>query len=73
MIKNPYCLLIAFVKVHLYVSYGALHICMTPCMTFVGIVTSKPLQDLTRPPGIPGDLKGLLHVPNAIVIPMKVA
>ena len=46
---------------------------MTPCMTFVGIVTSKPSRDLTRPLGMPGGLKGLLYMPNAIVIPTKVA
>ena len=46
---------------------------MTPCTTFVGIVTGKPSRDLTRPPGMPGGLKGLLHMLNAIVIPTKVA
>ena len=46
---------------------------MTPCTTFVGIVTGKPSRDLTRLPGMPGGLKGLLHTLNAIVIPMKVA
>ena len=46
---------------------------MTPCMTFVGIVTGKPSRDLTRPPGMPRGLKGLLYTVNAIMIPMKVA
>ena len=73
MIKNPACFLVTFVKVHFYVSYRALHIFMTPCMTFVGIVTGKPSRDLTRPLGMPGGLKGLLHTLNAIVIPTKVA
>ena len=40
---------------------------------FVGIVTGKPSQDQTRPPGMPGGLKGLLHMLNAIVIPTNVA
>ena len=73
MITNPTYFLIVFIKVHFYVSCGALHIFMTPYTTFVGIITSKPSRDLTRPPRIPGGLKGLLHVLNAIVIPTKVA
>ena len=73
MIKNPAYLLITFVKIHLYVSCGAVYISMTPCTTFVGIVTGKPSRDLTRPLGMPGGLKSLLHMPNAIVIPTKVA
>ena len=47
--------------------------CATPCTTFVGIVTSKPSRDQTRPPGMPVGLKGLLHMLNAIMIPMKMA
>ena len=46
---------------------------MTPCMMFMGIVTGKPSRDLTRPPGMPRGLKGLLHMLNTIMIPMKVA
>ena len=46
---------------------------MKPCTMFVGIVTGKPSRDLTRPPGMPWGLKGLLHMPNAIMIPTKVA
>ena len=38
---------------------------------FMGIVASKPLRDFTCPLGIPRDLKGLLHMLNAIVFPMK--
>ena len=36
---------------------------------FVGVITSKPSRDFTRPLGMPRDLKGLLHMLNAIVSP----
>ena len=42
-------------------------------LNFVGVVHYKPSRDLTRPPGLPGGLKGLLHTLNAAVIPTKVS
>jgi hypothetical protein len=39
---------------------------------FVGIIVGKPSRDFTRPLGMPRDLKGLLHMLNAIVSPTKV-
>ena len=38
---------------------------------FVGVIAGKPSQDFTRPLGMPRGLKGLLHMLNAIVSPMK--
>jgi hypothetical protein len=38
----------------------------------VGVIPGKPSRDFTRPLGIPRGLKGLLHMPNAIVSPTKV-
>jgi hypothetical protein len=38
---------------------------------FVGIIPGKPSRDFTRPLGSPRSLKGLLHMINAIVHPMK--
>jgi hypothetical protein len=38
---------------------------------FVGIILVKPSRDFTRPLGMPRGLKGLLHMPNAIVSPTK--
>jgi hypothetical protein len=38
---------------------------------FVGIISGKPSRDSTRPLGIPRGLKGLLHMLNATVHPMK--
>jgi hypothetical protein len=39
---------------------------------FVGITAAKPSRDFTRPLGMPRDLKGLLHMINAIVSPTTV-
>ena len=36
---------------------------------FVGAIVDKPSWDFTRPLGMPKDLKGLLHMLNAIVSP----
>jgi hypothetical protein len=38
---------------------------------FVGIISGKPSRDFTRPLGSPRDLKGLLHMLNAIISPTK--
>jgi hypothetical protein len=38
----------------------------------VGVIPRKPTRDFTRPLGMPRGLKGLLHMQNAIVSPMKV-
>jgi hypothetical protein len=38
---------------------------------FVGITSISPSRDFTRPIGMPRGLKGLLHMLNAIVFPMK--
>jgi hypothetical protein len=37
----------------------------------VGVILRKPSRDFTRPLGMPRGLKGLLHMLNAIVSPMK--
>jgi hypothetical protein len=37
----------------------------------VGVIPKIPSQDFTRPLGMPKGLKGLLHMLNAIVSPMK--
>jgi hypothetical protein len=37
----------------------------------VGVIPRKPSRDFTRPLGMPRGLKGLLHMLNAIVSPMK--
>jgi hypothetical protein len=36
---------------------------------FMGIISGKPSRDFTHPPGIPMNLKGLLHMLNAIISP----
>ena len=38
---------------------------------FVGIIVDKPSRDFTHPLGMPKNLKGLLHMLNVIVSPMK--
>jgi hypothetical protein len=38
---------------------------------FVGIIPGKPSRDFTRPLGSHRGLKGLLHMLNAIISPMK--
>jgi hypothetical protein len=38
---------------------------------FVGIIPVKPSRDFTHPLGMPRDLKGLLHMLDAIVSPTK--
>jgi hypothetical protein len=38
---------------------------IVPKKEFVGIIVGKPLQDFTRPLGMPRGLKGLLHMLNA--------
>jgi hypothetical protein len=37
----------------------------------VGVIPGKPFRDFTHPLGMPRGLKGLLHMLNAIVSPMK--
>jgi hypothetical protein len=38
---------------------------------FVGVISVKPLRDFTRLLEMHRGLKGLLHILNAIVFPMK--
>jgi hypothetical protein len=38
----------------------------------MGVIPGKLSRDFTRPLGMPRGLKGLLHMLNAIVSPMKV-
>jgi len=38
---------------------------------FVGITSTKPSRDFTRPLRMPSRLKGLLHTLNAIIFPTK--
>ena len=44
---------------------------MNHVFVFVGIISGKPSRDFTRPLGMPRDLKGLLHMLNAIVSATK--
>ena len=74
MIENLNMLIALFLlNFHIYVLCGLFYTCMTPGKMFVGIVTGKPSRDQTHPPGMPGGLKGLLHMLNAIMIPTKMA
>jgi hypothetical protein len=54
--------------------FGCLNdvVCMFNLLNLlIGVIAGKPSRDFIRPQGMPRGLKGLLHMLNAIVSPMK--